>query len=116
MTGNNASSSLDLQLSLRGPGIPGNESAESSGQTIPAGTDLPQQELVKRCLDIVNDYRASKGSKYEAFYIISQVIKEYLREDSQEDPTVIAAPYFTMLEHCESEQARAAQQPRDDVD
>ncbi|KAG2747703.1 hypothetical protein P692DRAFT_20737324, partial [Suillus brevipes Sb2] len=67
-----------------------------------------QQDLAKRCLEVVQDFRAAKGTKFEAAYIISTIINESLPSNSGEDPTAFVAIYLTMLDQCESEQSQAA--------
>ncbi|KAG1777808.1 hypothetical protein EV702DRAFT_969337, partial [Suillus placidus] len=63
--------------------------------------------VAKRCLDIVKDFRASKGTKFDAAYVISGIIKESLPLSSGEDPSTIAAIYMSMLDEWESEQNQA---------
>ncbi|KAG1836550.1 hypothetical protein DFJ58DRAFT_734905 [Suillus subalutaceus] len=101
---NNATNSSQTQPSLRGPAMRG-ASFESNTDEL----QLPQQDLAKRCLDVVRDFRATKGTKFEASYVISSIIKESLPIGSREDPTAIVAIYLAMLDQWESEQSQAAQ-------
>lgn len=100
----NAANTSQTQSALRGPGMRG-----TSVETDTDGSHLPQQDVAKRCLDIVTDFRASKCTKFEASYIISTIIKESLPLGSGENPIRVAAVYFAMLDEWESEQDHANQ-------
>jgi len=81
------------------------------GTSLEANTDgahLPQQIMAKRCHDVVQDFRAGEGTKFEASYVISSIIKECLPIGSNEEPSAIAAIYLAMLDEWESEQIGAS--------
>ncbi|KAG2108749.1 uncharacterized protein F5147DRAFT_773553 [Suillus discolor] len=63
--------------------------------------------MAKRCLDVVKDFRAAKGSKFDAAYVISSIVKESLPLGSGKNPSTVAAIYLAMLDEWESEQNSA---------
>ncbi|KAG2343751.1 hypothetical protein BDR05DRAFT_883467 [Suillus weaverae] len=69
--------------------------------------------MVKRCLDIIKDFRAAKGTKFDAAYVISGIIKESLPLGSGEDPSTVAAICLSMLNEWESEQNHANQRGKE---
>lgn len=73
------------------------------------GVHLPQQDMAKKCLDVVREFRASKCMKFEASYIISTIIKESLLLGSGENPITVAAIYLGILDEWESEQDQSNQ-------
>ncbi|KAG2051509.1 hypothetical protein BDR06DRAFT_973638 [Suillus hirtellus] len=57
------------------------------GPSLEAKSDavhLPEQVMVKKCLDIVRDFRTSKVTKFDAVFTISCNIRENLPKDSDE--------------------------------
>ena len=84
---------------LTGPGMPGTTSQIDTG-----GSDLPQQVLAKECLDIVNKFKSSNLSKSAVLVSITEIITAEIDDTSGENISNVAAPYFTMLDHWESEQ------------
>ncbi|KAG2047274.1 hypothetical protein BDR06DRAFT_1014023 [Suillus hirtellus] len=98
----NAANTSQMQPSLRGPGMRG-----ASVETDSDGVHLPQQNVVKRCLDVVKDFRSGKGSKFDASFVISSIVNECVPLGSGKNPSTIAAIYLAMLDEWESERNRA---------
>lgn len=78
---------------LTGPGQEG-----SSAQTNPARSSISEQELVERCLNVVENYKHALISKQEAFVTITKAIASASDEAMDQAESFIATPYFEMLE------------------
>ncbi|KAG2341576.1 hypothetical protein BDR05DRAFT_1001673 [Suillus weaverae] len=78
---------------LTGPRLEG-----SSSQTNTGRSTVSEQELVEKCLNIVEDYKHGIISKQEAFATITKVVTSTTHEATDQAESYIAAPYFDMLD------------------
>lgn len=95
----NAANMSQTQPSLRGPGMQG-----ASVETNSDGAHLPQPNVAKRCLDVIKDFRAAKGSKFDTAYVISSIVNETIPLGSGKNPSTIVSIYLAMLDEWESKQ------------
>ncbi|KAG2037342.1 hypothetical protein BDR03DRAFT_1010808 [Suillus americanus] len=90
---NTQNASSNTQDSLMGPGRPGSSTQANAGRSA-----VPEQELVEKCLNTVEDYKHAIVSKQEAYITIAKIIGLSTNEASDQAESFIATPYFDMLD------------------
>jgi hypothetical protein len=83
------------------------ELTESMSITNLTGSTSSQQELVQKCLKVIEDFRSSHITKSEGIVSITQIIASQSPNMSDETISFIAEPYYSMLKHWASELSQA---------
>jgi len=73
-----------------------------------SGSSTSQQELAKKCLKVIEDFRCSRITKSEALVSITQIIASGSSDTTDQTISFIADPYYSMLDHWATELGRAA--------
>jgi len=73
-----------------------------------SGSSASQQELAKKCLKIIKDFRCSRITKSEALVSITQIIASESLDTTDQTISFIADLYYTMLDHWATELGQAA--------
>jgi len=82
------------------------EHAESSAGL--SGLSTSQQELAKKCLTVIEDFRRSRITKSEVLVSNTQIIASGSSDTTDQTISFITDPYYSMLDHWATELGRAA--------